>query len=306
MRSTPLTAAIYHRLVSLRTPILALLTLGALTGCRSTATPVSPDKPYHLRGLVIAADPTHNELTLKTDEIPNLMAPMTMSYPLADPSAFSELHPGDLLTGTLLVSKADPAGMRLSDIVVIAQARPDYLPPVQYHVPAPGETLPNFTLLNQSGHTIDLHQFRGKVLLLTFIYTRCTLSDFCPRMSQNFAEIDKALAADPKLYAQTHLLSISFDPAYDTPQVLRSYGAAYTGRYTKETFTHWDFAAPTLPELPKVEQAFDLGVTPGPNGILQHSLATILVGKDGKIIAFYPNNDWKIADILKEIHSATT
>ena len=130
-------------------------------------------------------------------------------------------------------------------------------------MPATGDVVPNFTLLNQSDRTISLKRFRGKVVVMTFIYTRCPLSDFCPRMSRNFAEIDKSLAADPALYGKTHLLSVSFDPTYDTPKVLRSYGSAYTGQYVKETFQHWEFAAPSVAELPKMEQYFDVGVTPG-------------------------------------------
>lgn len=283
-----------------------LLVSMVLCGCRAAPAPATAAQTYHVRGTVVALDAPHNELTLKTDEIPNFMAPMTMSYPLVDPAAYSELHPGDVLTATLLVLPGNAETMRLKDVVVIAQARPDYVPAVQYHLPVPGDLLPNFSVLNQSGHTLHLQQFRGKVLVLTFIYTRCTLSDYCPRMSQNFAEIDKALQADPNLYARTHLLSISFDPSYDTPAVLKSYGAAYTGRYTKETFQHWDFAAPPLADLSKFEQFFDLGVTPGPKGILQHSLSTVVVGKDGKIVAFYPTNDWKVEDVLREIHSAAS
>jgi protein SCO1/2 len=261
-------------------------------------------KTYPVRGTVVAIDAAHNELSLNTEEIPGFMAPMTMSYPLIDTAAFSELHPGDVIAATLVVDPHDADTMRLKDIVVVAQAKPDYKPVVEYHVPAPGDVVPNFTVLNQSGRTLGLRQFRGKVLLMTFIYTRCTLSAYCPRMSQNFAEIDKDLAADPKLYAQTHLLSISFDPKYDTPAVLKSYGSAYTGRYVHETFQHWDFAAPSLTELPQMEQYFDLGVTPGPGGILQHSLATVIVGKDGKVVAFYPTNDWAVGDVLARIRSA--
>ena len=112
-------------------------------------------------------------------------------------------------------------------------------------------------------------------------------------VSRNFAEIDKSLAGDPTLFGETHLLSISFDPAYDTPAVLRSYGGAYTGNYTKETFKHCDFAAPPEKELEQVTQFFGVGVTPGENKTLNHSLSTAVIGKDGKIAAWYPTNDWK-------------
>jgi protein SCO1/2 len=297
-----------------RAPYLLLLlgmTASALTatGCRGTAnSPAtqSASQAYPIRGTVVSTDPASGEVELKHQDIPGLMPAMTMSYRLEDPSALSELHPGDLITATLLADRdaAGPKNLRLKEIVVIAQARPDYKPKVQYHVPATGDVVPNFTLLNQSDRTISLKQFRGKVVVMTFIYTRCPLSDFCPRMSRNFAEIDKALAADPALYGKTHLLSVSFDPTYDTPKVLRSYGSAYTGQYVKETFQHWDFAAPSVAELPKMEQYFDVGVTPGESGTLQHSLSTIVIGKEGKVIAFYPTNDWTPAQILAQIHTA--
>jgi len=154
------------------------------------------------------------------------------------------------------------------------------------------------------GKAGTLQSYRGKVLLITFIYTRCPLADYCPRMSRNFAQIDQQLATDPKLYKDTHLLSVSFDPTYDTPKVLKSYGGAYTGKYSKETFDHWEFAAPDEKELPKMEQYFDVGVTPGEKGTLQHSLATVLIGKDGKVIAFYPTKDWSVATVLEQVKQA--
>jgi protein SCO1/2 len=279
-----------------------------LSGCHSTTSSAtkSASQQYPIRGTVISTDPTNREVLLKHNDIPGLMPAMTMPYRLEDPSALSELHPGDLITATLLAdhTAAGPSNLRLKNIVIIAQARPDYKPAVQYHVPAVGDIVPNFTLLNQSNKKITLQQFHGKILLITFIYTRCPLADFCPRMSRNFAEIDKSLHTDPALYNHTHLLSVSFDPTYDTPNVLRSYGSAYTGNYVNETFQHWDFAAPSVADLPKMAQYFDVGVTPGPTGTLQHSLSTVVIGKDGKILAFYPTNDWTPADVLEKIKSA--
>ena len=161
------------------------------------------------------------------------MEAMMMPYKLKDPSIVSELHPGDRITARIVVQQ-DAAGFRdpeLDNIVVIAQARPDYKPAVQYHVPQVGDPVPDFRLLNQSGRMISLSQFRGKVLVATFIYTRCPLPEYCTLMSNNFALIDKELQKDSDLYSKTHLLSISFDTEYDTPKVLRSYGASHTGRF---------------------------------------------------------------------------
>jgi protein SCO1 len=287
---------------SIRIPLLCI---ALLAGCRqappSPAASATSQKNFTIRGKVVSTDATH--VTLDGENVPGFMEPMVMDYALKDPSVVSELHPGDRISATVLADNG-PDGytnIRLDNIVVLAQARPDYKPAVQYHVPTPGDTVPDFHLLNQSDRTIHLNQFKGKVVLLTFIYTRCPLADFCTRMSHNFADIDKALSANPALYNQIHLLSISFDPDYDTPNVLRSYGGAYTGQYTNEKFTHWDFAAPSAKDLPALTQFFNVGVTPGDSKTLTHSLSTVLIGKDGKIIDWYPTSEWKPSDVLAQI-----
>jgi protein SCO1/2 len=261
---------------------------------------------YPVRGVVERVDAAEQQIALRSEAIPGFMAAMTMDYKVTDPAAVQEMHPGDVIAATLLAdgSPEDATNLRLASVVIVAEAKPDEKPAVQYHVPTPGDAVPDFSLLDESDRTIGLKRFRGKVLLLTFIYTRCPLADYCPRMSRNFAEIDKDLAADPKLYAKTHLLTVSFDPEFDSPAVLKSYGEAYTGRYTKETFQHWEFGAPPVAELAKMEQWFDVGVTPGPGTTLQHSLSTVVIGKDGKVVAFWPTNDWSVEEVLAKVKAA--
>jgi protein SCO1/2 len=283
----------------------AVVASGALLGCHQPSAPATgvAAKQYPIRGVVTGVFPAQQGIMLSHEAIPGLMEAMTMQYKVVDPAVLTEVHGGDRITATLLADSSPdgPTNLRLKDVVIIQQAKPDYLPKVQYHVPAPGDALPDFALRDQSGDTIHLNGFHGKVLLLTFVYTRCPLADYCPRMSHNFADINKDLAADPRLYAKTHLLSISFDPQYDTPAVLRSYGGAYTGRYTQETFTHWTFAAPREDDLKPLEQWFDLGVTPGTGNTLTHSLSTVLVDQNGKVAAFYPDNDWKVSEVEARI-----
>jgi protein SCO1 len=284
--------------------VLSCLAAIGISGCRSRR-PTSPEpgtqlsgnvQTYQMKGIVVASDPTKGEVTVDSQAIPGFMEAMIMPYKLAEPNIATELHPGDHIVGRLRVS--DSASL-LDQVVVTAQAKPDYKPTTVYNVPKPGQAVPDFRFLNQSGKLIDIDQFRGKVLLVTFIYTRCPLPDFCVRMSRNFAEIDHDLAADPQLYAKTHLLSVSFDPSYDTPKVLRSYGGAYTGKYSKESFAHWDFAAPPQTELNAVDEFFNVGVTAGENHTLNHSLSTVVIGPDGKIVDWFPTNDWTPTDVLE-------
>jgi protein SCO1/2 len=271
-------------------------------GCHRTGASASTQqagaKHFHIRGIVVASDAKTGSVTIDTNAIPGYMAAMTMPYTLRQPNIATELHPGDTITATLTVTNdADT----LDEIVVVDQAKPDYKPAVTYNDLEPGETIPNFEFLNQSGQIVHLAQWHGKVVLLTFIYTRCPLPNFCVRMSRNFADIDKTLQKDPHLYAKTHLLSVSFDPAYDTPKVLRSYGGAYTGRYTEETFTHWDFAAPTEKELPQVLRFFDIGTTPEQDHTITHSLSTVVIAPDGKLYKWYPGNEWTPAQVMADV-----
>ncbi len=280
-----------------------------LAGCRSagkaaaqTGSQQTAAKKYHIRGIVVSSDAKTGSVTVDTEAIPGYMEAMAMPYTLAQPNIASELHPGDTITATLTAT-ADAD--LLDEIVVVAQAKPDYKPAVSYNDLEPGETVPDFAFRNQDGRTVRLAQWRGKVVLLTLIYTRCPLPNFCVRMSRNFAEIDKALQKDQRLFAKTHLLSVSFDPKYDTPQVLRSYGGAYTGNYTKENFAHWDFAAPSEKELPRLLQFFDVGATPEKDGTITHSLSTVVIGPDGKLFRWYPGNDWTPQQVLDDVRKLT-
>jgi protein SCO1 len=273
------------------------------TGCRHATPDVSSSaqsqaKQYPVKGKVVSTDSSSGEVMLDAEAIPGFMGAMTMPYKLRTPNILSELHPGDQITATLYVTDTSDL---LDQIVITGTAQPDYKPPIQYHVPAAGDVVPDFKFLNQSGNRISIDDYKGKILLVTFVYTRCPLPEYCLRMSKNFATINKALATDPALYAKTHLLTLSFDPDYDTPARLRSYGAAYTGKDTQESFAHWDFAVPSKGDLESVDKFFDVGVTPEKDKSITHSLSTAVIGPDGKIFTWYPTNDWTPEQVLADI-----
>lgn len=266
--------------------------------------PESSYKTYKLRGKILSTNQSTGEITIAHEAIPGFMDAMTMPYRVKNPGIISDLHPGDTITADLFVSQTDDADVFLDHIVVIAQGKPDYRPAVVYHVPAPGDQVPDFRLRNQDNRTIALNQFRGKDLLLTFIYTRCPLPNFCPLVTHNFAVIDRDLKADPALYRKTHLLCITFDPETDTPARLRAYGATYIGSDGNDAFVHWDFAVPDQKTLEKLAQFFDVGLTHEPDSTITHTLSTTLIGADGKVIRFYPGNEWTTAEVESDIRHA--
>jgi protein SCO1 len=293
--------------VARRVLAFALIAVVALVACRSGKEPAAPSpssssfKVYKLRGKVVSSNASKGEVTLDHEAIPGFMEAMTMPYKLKDPSIVSELHPGDLLTADVLVSQGDDAEVLLDHIVIVAQAKPDYKPAVFYHVPTQGDAVPDFKLRNQDGHAIRLGQFHGKNLLLTFIYTRCPLPNFCPLVTRNFAVIERQLAASPRLYGKTHLLCVSFDPEHDTPERLRAYGATYIGSDAKDAFADWDFAVPEKPELLEMARFFNVGITNEADQTITHTLSTTLIGPDGKVVRFYPGNDWTPEQVLTDV-----
>jgi protein SCO1/2 len=278
-----------------------------LAGChsRQSGAPAASAgdnfKVYKLRGKVVATDTAKSEVTLNHEAIPGFMEAMTMPYKLKDPAILSELHVGDLITADVLVSQNPDADVLLDHIVVIAQGKPDYRPTAMYHVPAEGDAVPDFKLKNQDGKPIRLAQFKGKALLITFIYTRCPRPDFCPRVTRNFAVVNNALAADPAVYAKTHLLCVSFDPDNDTPERLRAYGSQYIGSDAKDAFAHWDFAVPAKPVLGEMARFFDVGMTNETDDTITHTLSTTLIGPDGKVVRFYSGNEWTAEQVTADV-----
>jgi protein SCO1 len=285
--------------------IFSTLSLTVATGCHPSGATSSPAaqqfKTYPLRGKVVSTDLSKGEATIDHQAIPGFMGAMTMPYKLHDTRIIGELHPGDLLTADVLVSQTPDAEVYIDHIVITGQAKPDYRPAVEFHVPQPGDKVPDFRLVNEEGRPIHLAQFHGKALLLTFIYTRCPLPDFCPRVTHNFAVLEKSLAANPSLYAKTHLLCASFDSDGDTPARLKSYGETYMGSMAPKAFAHWDFAVSSKSELHPMAQWFDVGLTNEADNTITHTLSTTLIGPDGKVVRFYPGNEWTPEELLSDV-----
>lgn len=280
---------------------ISILVGMTLSGCRPQRS--ATEKRYDLEGKVVAVEKNKKLVTVAHEDIKNLMPAMTMEFNVPAAWVYEvPLVPGDHITATLVV---DGLKMWLEDVVITKESSESTSPGGVGRVePKPGEDVPDYRLVNQDDKAIRIKGYRGKALLLTFIFTRCQMPDQCTLISNNFAAIDQELQKHPELREKTHLLSISFDPEYDTPKVLRSYGAAYTGKYSDETFAHWEFASGSTDEVKGIAQFFGLRYNKdsesGEEQII-HSLRTALIGPDGKIVRVYRGNEWKPEEVLKEL-----
>ncbi len=288
-----------------------LFLLPCLSGCQPRARVRSAtEKHYDLKGKVVTVEKDKHLVTVAHEDIKDYMPGMTMPFIVGEGSAWvfeapHEVMPGDQITATLIV---DGTQSWLEDVVITKEG-PDTISPASgERIEAKsGDEVPNYRLINQDGKAIHIHDYKGKVLLLTFIYTRCQDPGQCTLMSTNFATIDQELQKQPDVYQKTHLLSISFDPEYDTPKVLRSYGAAYTGKYSDENFAHWEFASGSADEVKGIAQFFGLRYyldsSSGKEQVI-HSLRTAVIAPDGKVVKVYRENEWKPEDVLKQMQDA--
>jgi protein SCO1/2 len=275
---------------------LSLLLAGA--ACRREKS--LSQQRFEVRGKVVAVDKRGGMVILAHEAIQGYMGAMTMGFVLKDQWAFDVLKEGQTVRATLVVQGENAW---LEGIVITAKAVPvdtTRAPAEAVHPPPPGAEVPDFPLINQDGKRIHLHQYRGKALLLTFIYTRCPLPDYCPLLSRNFAKILEQLRSDPSLAASTHLLSISIDPEYDTPAVLRRYGLDCAGK--SSPFERWEFASGSPEQVRKVAEFFGLSYW-SERGQIVHALVTALIGPDAKVRKIYPGNQWQPADVLTDLRS---
>jgi protein SCO1 len=283
----------HHRARVLLIAVLAVACAG-LGAC--TKTKPQQMKRFPFTGRVVSIDQGSQSAVIDGDAIPGFMDPMAMTYKIKDAGEFKKVSAGDSIAADIVV---DGENYWLENVKVTKHAIPAPGKSAAGHVPAPGEEVPDFQFSNQSGHRVSLRQYRGKVLLLTFIYTRCPFPDLCPRISKNFAEIYRQLGTDGVLSGKTHLLSVSFDPIHDTPGVLRDYGFSVAGSKRASLFEHWEFVAPRTADLPRIANYFALAYT-ADGGLVTHNLSSAVIGPDGKIVKWYHGSDWQPSELVKD------
>jgi protein SCO1/2 len=270
------------------------------------------EKVYRLTGVVRRIEKDSGLVTIRHDKIPGVMGAMTMPFTINDRATLDELRVDDEVEGSLRI-RSDSKGIedyRLEELVV---TRPAPAPPLTLSLskgqaqlgPAPqvlkpGDQVPDFAMTTAAGQTLKLSDLRGKVVVLTFIYTRCPLPNFCPLMDRKFGELASRLAAFPDRAARVQLLSVSFDPEHDTPEVLRRHAQTIGA-----TAPLWTFAVATHDELARV--AAPLGLMYGPTRTeIVHNLSTAVIDPQGRLARLDTGQaaqHTSSAELLKTIYS---
>jgi protein SCO1 len=288
---------------SLKIPLLLFAAVAATTVLAATAihwqkqtspVPAAGERRFEVRGQIRELDIDSKTIRIAHEEIPGYMAAMTMPFQVKDTSVLHGLKVGDDV-GFLLVVTDDDSWIRRIIRVESTGLGQNESAEITKNLARlqTGECVPDFSLVDQNGCAVRLKDYRGKAVLLTFIYTRCPLPNFCPLMSKNFASLQERLHKE--FPGKFHLLSVSIDPEFDKPEVLKNYSSRWSTN--EET---WTFSAGTRGEIEAVGGLFGL-VQESANGLINHDLRTALIGPDGRLVHLWKSNMWTPYEVHRRV-----
>lgn len=284
-----------------RTAALALL--GVLVVARAAWA----DDRYAVTGMVIAADPERRTFIASIEAIPGFMTAMTMPFHVRDAEELAGVGPGAMVAFTLVVgsTSSHAEGVRVRRYLNVEQdpsraRRLALFREIASGVPArvlePGAVVPDFTLTDSRRRTVTLSELRGKIVAVNFTYTTCQLPDYCLRIVNHFGALQRRFATAPG--RDLVFLTITFDPERDTPEVLEAYA-----RQWKPDFESWRFLTGSADELQPVLDMFGVVAFPA-EGLIDHALHTVVIDRDGRMVANLEGNQFTTDQLGDLIASA--
>lgn len=253
-------------------------------------------REYAVTGVLVTVDRDHKTFTASCESVPGLMPAMTMPFSVREAGELAGLAPGMTVDFTLRVGDReshaervrvrrfetpgrDPTAAKRLQLMDRIAASSSGIRPL-----AVGDAVPEFALIDQARRRTALSQFSGTVVAINFVYTSCVLPDYCLRLANNFSAIQKRFRA--QLGRDLVLLTVTFDPAHDTPEVL----TAYARRWDADPAV-WRFLTGAPADVRRVCRLF--GVDAFVNeGFLDHSLHTAIIGRDGRLAANVEGNQF--------------
>lgn len=274
--------------------LMIALTLGVCSRARE----------YDMRGQVLGVDREKSEMLVTHDEIAGLMPAMTMPYKVHDSSLLDNLAAGDLIAARIAVSNSEAVVTSVQKTGTAALTTPAPAPVTRsgFELIRIGEQVPDQAFVDQDGRRRTLSAIRdGRALALTFIYTRCPMPTFCPLMDRNFVELQKRAEASQRLGDTIRLLSVSFDPQYDTPPILKAHAAGLGANPAL-----WTFVTGSRDDIDRFAMRFgvslDRTASADPRD-LAHTLRTAVIDREGKLVKVYTGNEWTPAQLAADLES---
>jgi protein SCO1 len=277
--------------------------------------PAPPSAPgtnlqtYFVRGVVKELKPDGRTLIVDHEEIPNYMAKMVMPFKVKATNDLAGLGTNDQIHFRLNVAEFESwidqvTKTGKAPVPAADPNRRSFRPVREVEVLKEGDPLPNYPLTNQLGQPFQTAQFKGRALAITFIFTRCPLPDFCPRMSRNFVTAMKQLKARPAGPTNYHFLSLSFDVEHDTPATLRNYAKGLEATQAAD-LSRWTFATGALIEIDDITERFGLAFARDPGSIqFNHNLRTVVIDAVGRVQKIFIGNEWKSDELVTEMIKA--
>ena len=272
-------------------------------GTGAATTNAASPRTFPGKGLVKAISPDGMSATIQHEEFVNYMEAMTMPFAVKDRKELDGIKAGDAVTFRLLVTEDHgwiDQVKKTSEPVKVPEPRPLTRRVREVDPLSVGDLMPHYPFTNELGKAVSLADFKGNAVAFTFIFTRCPFPDFCPRLSQNFASAYKQLKEMPAGPKNWKLLSISFDPEYDTPKTLTAYAERY-----KYDPASWSFLTGELIEIDAITEQFGLMFPRNQDGTgFDHNLRTVVIDPQGKIQAVLKGNSWKAEELVTEMVKA--
>jgi protein SCO1/2 len=270
------------------TGALGLLLVGLLSSS------VLAQQRYPVKGLVLSVDAPHQTMLVSCEEIRGYMHAMVMTFRVPDAGSLNDLARGAMVAFSLVVTKdeshaenvkirtyasAEREPAKASRLAVFQQALQGKSTQLRIE-----QSVPDFSLVDQKSRPVHFGEFAGKVVALNFIYTRCALPDYCFRLSNNFGVLQKRYK--DRLGRDLVLLTITFDPVHDQPELLNSYAQTW-----KADPENWRFLTGPPQDVQRVCDLFGVNFVPD-EGLFIHSLHTAVIGRDGKLVANLEGNEF--------------
>lgn len=202
----------------------------------------------------------------------------------ARPADIERLKPGTRIRFKL-------AGSAARDIHIVGEKQ-NFTPPPATRKLTMGEAVPDFVLTDQQSRAVRLSDFRGRVVAIDFIYTRCPLPDVCPRLSASFAYVGRQLRDQ-----DVTLLSVTVDPEYDTPAVLSEYARRWNADRER-----WRFLTGTMQNVSEVAARFGLVFWPEEN-MIAHTVVTAVIDRQGRLAALIEGAKFRPAELTDLLRS---